>query len=260
MTADQRPPTRPQPVHADVEDRPAGRWDMAELERRVDPDLRLLRDRETANELRRGLRVGVVLGFAWMLVVVALLSIAWLLFATSRSAPDPTTPPPGASGATGSVGTSARVEASTSGPGLSGPPHPSPADASVSQVAGSTGRPMGRGAPLLAARIRGTATWLCDPPRWPRCTKGYPEGSFVAARGSEIPVSWRGKVVRVWHGRRHVDVRIVDACWCPGQRVIDLYAIAFRELAPQGDGEIPVTVELLGAGPQGTLPPTDTDR
>jgi hypothetical protein len=124
-------------------------------------------------------------------------------------------------------------------------------------AAGGPG-PSRRLAPALpetaTSDVHGTATWLCDPPKYPRCTRGYGESSFVAAAGSEIPRSWRGRLVRVWHEGRHVDVRLVDSCACKDARVIDLYAIAFRRLAPTSLGEIFVTVELAPT----RLPFTDT--
>lgn len=110
------------------------------------------------------------------------------------------------------------------------------------------------------ALVSGTSTWYCDPPRWPRCTAGYPEGSMVAAAGSELQhEGWRGSWVRVSHGGRSVVVQLVDTCACRGGRVIDLYAVAFRQLAPQALGEIDVEVELdVAPRPRATLPPTDT--
>jgi hypothetical protein len=233
-------PWRPEPPHLDPDPR------------YVDPDLEAVRA-----ELRSSRRLVGVLAFTWLLAFLAMLSIAWLLVATPRSAPDPTTPPPGASGTLGSVDVPARAEASTSGPELSGAPLEDSRDLSFSGRDRQAGKLGGapQTLPDTATVIGGTATWLCDPPRWTRCTKGYPEGSFVGARGSEIPASWRGKIVRVWHGRRHVDVRIVDACACKGDRVIDLYAVAFQRLAPTSAGEISVRVELLGSG---ALPPTGT--
>jgi hypothetical protein len=112
--------------------------------------------------------------------------------------------------------------------------------------------------PDTATAIEGTATWLCDPPKYPRCTRGYPEGSMVAARGSEIPASWRGRWVRVTdRDGDFVIVRIVDACECKAERVIDLYAVAFRKLEPTSRGEIYVTVTLATA-PRVNLPPTST--
>lgn len=245
-------PQRPQPIHLDPDPRHVEAvWAM--------------RDRETRDELRAGVRLFGFAGCAAALIPLAILGIALLLVAP-RSGPDPTTPSPGASAATGSVGVSARVRVSTSGQGPIGAPHERlDTAASGPDDRHDGGAPRTEiGEPLEVVRgdlpdtattTRGTATWLCDPPRWTRCTKGYPEGSMVAARGSEIPRSWRGKMVRVWHGKRHVDVRIVDACACKGARIIDLYAVAFRRLAPTSRGEISVRVELLGSG---ALPPTGT--
>jgi hypothetical protein len=135
-----------------------------------------------------------------------------------------------------------------------------------SAEAGSLADPRGRSAvggaqlPDTATAVEGTATWLCDPPKYPRCTRGYPEGSMVAARGSEIPASWRGRWVRVTdRDGDFVVVRIVDACQCKAERVIDLYAVAFRKLEPTWRGEIYVTVQLASA-PRVTLPQTSTEN
>ena len=93
--------------------------------------------------------------------------------------------------------------------------------------------------------MRGKATWLCDPPKWTRCTGGYPENSLVAAAGSELR-KWLGKRVTVCRLVRGKDpcvrVRLVDTCACKADRIIDLYAVAFRRLAPQSAGVIDVRV------------------
>lgn len=117
-------------------------------------------------------------------------------------------------------------------------------------------------AATTSAMVGGEATWYCDPPA-SHCTVGYPAGSMVAAAGSELQhEGWRGSWVVVRHGGRSVRVQLVDVCLCRGRRVIDLYAVAFRQLAPTSAGVIEVEVELdAGAGDPGpavTLPPTDT--
>jgi len=87
-------------------------------------------------------------------------------------------------------------------------------------------------------RVRGTATWYCGS----ICTRGYPSGLYAAA-GSELRTGdWRGRRVRVTVGGRSVVVTLVDWCACRGERVIDLYAGAFRRLAPLSRGVVGVTV------------------
>jgi rare lipoprotein A (peptidoglycan hydrolase) len=46
----------------------------------------------------------------------------------------------------------------------------------------------------------------------------------------------------VTSGGRSVVVTLVDVCRCRGERIIDLYADAFRRLAPLSRGVIEVTV------------------
>jgi hypothetical protein len=149
------------------------------------------------------------------------------------------------------------VAASRAAPG---PSSAAPAQPEAPLVGGASGTHAPDRSGGASNARSGTATWLCDPPRYPRCTRGYPESSFVAARGSELPRSWQGKVVTVsWHGRS-VDVRLVDTCLCKGARIIDLYAVAFRQLAPTGAGVLEgVRVALKGRTGELPLPPTDTD-
>jgi hypothetical protein len=116
--------------------------------------------------------------------------------------------------------------------------------------------------PDTATAISGSATWLCDPPTYKRCTKGYNERRMVAARGSELPRAWQGKIVTVsWRGRS-VDVRLVDTCKCKGVRIIDLYAAPFRRLCacrPEVIGVLrDVSVTLKGSARLPFLPPTST--
>ncbi|HET7702118.1 MAG TPA: RlpA-like double-psi beta-barrel domain-containing protein, partial [Candidatus Limnocylindrales bacterium] len=63
--------------------------------------------------------------------------------------------------------------------------------------------------------------------------------------------------VRVATGGRAVVVTVGDFCGCPGARVIDLSADAFRRLAPLSVGLVRVTVTRLGPGV--TAPPTETE-
>lgn len=183
--------------------------------------------------------------FAALLVILAVLSV--VLFSAPRAAPDYLPPEVSPSQAQPGVSTS------------SPPPVGTP-----TTLAGGIGTPLEvvRGPlPDTSTAIIGSATWLCDPPRSP-CTRGYPPAAYVAARGSEIPRAWQGKVVRVhWRGR-HVDVRLVDTCLCKGVRVIDLYRAPFNDLAgyPKSDPGVlrGVRVELLGRTGTIALPPTST--
>lgn len=108
-------------------------------------------------------------------------------------------------------------------------------------------------APSAPALISGTATWYCLSGS-SACTRGYGPDDLVAAIDTDLGFA-KGDVVRVRFGDRSVDVRIVDVCGCPGERLIDLTSGAFERLAPLGLGVLPVTVELVAPGL--TLPPTD---
>lgn len=88
------------------------------------------------------------------------------------------------------------------------------------------------------ARHRGTATWYCGS----RCTRGHPGGLFAAAGDELRTPGWRGRRVTVTSGGRSVVVTLVDTCACRGARVIDLYADAFRRLAPLSRGVVRVEV------------------
>ena len=63
--------------------------------------------------------------------------------------------------------------------------------------------------------------------------------------------------LRVTAGDRAVVVTVGDFCGCPGGRVIDLSADAFRRLAPLSVGLVRVTVTRLDADV--TPPPTETE-
>jgi len=214
------------------------RYDEVDLDRSALLEEEL---RRTTRTVVRARKVVTVASFVvWFLVGLALVSLVALLVAAPRRAsetpPSPALPEP------------SRADDSA----LSPAPDPGVAarvPRSVDQAPPASGR----------ASVSGTATFLCDPPRWPVCTRGYPESSYVAARGSELPRAWQGKLVRVFWRDRHVDVRLVDTCLCRGARIIDLYAVAFRDLAGStGPGVLEgVRVALIGSGSI-PLPPTDT--
>lgn len=105
--------------------------------------------------------------------------------------------------------------------------------------------------------VSGTATWYCRP-GVSACTRGFPSSGPYAAAGSELRTpGWRGRWVLVCAGRC-VQARLVDACACPGSRVIDLYASVFRKLAPLSAGLVRVRVAFL-ADPDVVLPATDME-
>lgn len=95
------------------------------------------------------------------------------------------------------------------------------------------------------ASVSGTSTWYCEPGR-SRCTRGYGPECLCAAAGSELRAAlgpdWRGRIVTVTAGTRSVAVTLVDTCLCRGERILDLYAAAFRALGPLSRGVMAVTV------------------
>ena len=95
--------------------------------------------------------------------------------------------------------------------------------------------------PHDAARMRGYATWYCLTGT-SACHRSASGGMYAAA-GSELRTKgWRGSKVRVCTPDRCVTVTLIDWCACKGDRVIDLYSDAFRELAPLSRGVLRVTV------------------
>lgn len=88
--------------------------------------------------------------------------------------------------------------------------------------------------------VTGTATWYCLPGR-SRCTRGYPGGLYAAI--SRDLLFLRGKRVRVCHGSSCVVVKVIDCnCGKGVTKSIDLYADAFRAIAPLTAGRIKVTI------------------
>lgn len=93
-------------------------------------------------------------------------------------------------------------------------------------------------------RTKGRATWYCGGGP-STCTAGAPASGLYAAAGKALRVGkWRGRKVTVIasNGKRVV-VTLVDTCACGKGRVIDLYASAFRRLAPLSKGVLRVTVK-----------------
>lgn len=104
----------------------------------------------------------------------------------------------------------------------------------------------------------GSATWLCDPPSYPRCIRGYGPLDRVAAIDRKDSRFRKGDRVRVSYRGRSVVVTIRDVCKCRGARIIDLHSGPFRRLAPTSVGVLRgVTLEAVGSGARPTLPPTD---
>jgi rare lipoprotein A (peptidoglycan hydrolase) len=95
---------------------------------------------------------------------------------------------------------------------------------------------------LLPASVTGTATWYATGP-----------GAGHAAAGPALRTGdWRGRHVTVC-ATRCVTVVLDDWCACP-DRVIDLAAADFAELAPLSQGVLTVTI-TTGLP---IAPPTDT--
>lgn len=79
---------------------------------------------------------------------------------------------------------------------------------------------------------------------------------MYAAAGTELQRGkWRGSKVRVCTADRCVTVTLIDTCKCKGSRIIDLYGMAFRKLAPLSRGVLNVTV-----GPSGKITPKPKTR
>jgi hypothetical protein len=94
--------------------------------------------------------------------------------------------------------------------------------------------------PGVAWRVAGVASWYCLA-GVSACHHSYMGGLYAAAGPALRVGSWRNRSVVVSLGGRSVRVRLVDWCACP-RRVIDLYADAFRRLAPLSSGVIRVRV------------------
>jgi rare lipoprotein A (peptidoglycan hydrolase) len=97
-----------------------------------------------------------------------------------------------------------------------------------------------RGASIEPAGQRAVATWYCDPARHSRCTRGHPWTELAGAAGPGLPYRVGERVLVRYRGRSVV-VRLIDRCPTCGAG-IDLYASAFRRLAPLSVGRIVVTV------------------
>lgn len=143
------------------------------------------------------------------------------------------------SGAPPSVSPTPRLSPPRTSTGKHAAASPRPAP---SRKAPSRGAPVASGTRITAVQYAVRSTWYCDPPR-SRCTAGYPSDGLYAAISPDLR-TWTGRLVRVRYGGSTVTVRVVD-CDCAAEHSIDLYAVAFRRLAPLSVGEITVTLELL---------------
>ena len=83
------------------------------------------------------------------------------------------------------------------------------------------------------------ATFYCDPPRWPRCTTGYPASCLCAAASPDLHL--QGKVITVAYEGRSVRVRVID-CDCQAHNALDLYASIWEALGiPLSRGVVTIT-------------------
>lgn len=85
------------------------------------------------------------------------------------------------------------------------------------------------------------ATWYC--------LAGVSKCHYAASNGLYAAISsdlayLRGKTITVRYGTRSVVVKVID-CNCEAHRAIDLYADAFRQLAPLEVGRMPVTISWV---------------
>jgi hypothetical protein len=86
--------------------------------------------------------------------------------------------------------------------------------------------------------VDGTATWYCLAGR-SRCSVGR-TGGLYAAISPDLDFL-RGRVISVCSGASCVVVTVID-CNCQATRAVDLYADAFRVLAPLSAGRLRVTI------------------
>jgi hypothetical protein len=108
-----------------------------------------------------------------------------------------------------------------------------------------------------ASSIRtATATWYCNPPRYPRCTKGYGPSFPGVALTPDMGIR-KGTRVEVCRGSRCTFALVID-CNCAARNAVDLYASVWRRLGvPLSRGRMTVTVSAVGVGIS-VAPPTDT--
>lgn len=91
--------------------------------------------------------------------------------------------------------------------------------------------------PAPVSTAKASATWYCLP-GVSRCTVGHRGGMYAAISPD---LTWLGDQVSVCTDDMCIVVTVID-CNCQTTKGIDLYADAFRKLAPLGVGRIPVTL------------------
>ena len=88
--------------------------------------------------------------------------------------------------------------------------------------------------------VNGRAAWYCN--NGSGCPAGYSGGLYAAAGPGLRVGNWRGRTVSVCGAGSCINVKLVDWCACGGSREIDLFADAFRRLAPLSTGTVAVRV------------------
>jgi len=88
--------------------------------------------------------------------------------------------------------------------------------------------------------VEGTASWYCSPGR-SRCSVGRTGGLYAAISRDLL---WlRGRAISVCSGASCVVVTVIDCNCGPGvTKAVDLYADAFKVLAPLSAGRLKVTI------------------
>lgn len=104
----------------------------------------------------------------------------------------------------------------------------------------------GAGLRVPPAVFGARATWYCNPgvfpAAWSPCTFGHPWFEHGVAVPQALAGRFRhGSTVVLWHGSKHVAVRVVDVCVCG---TWDIYASAFGDIASLGEGRIEIAVEV----------------
>lgn len=88
--------------------------------------------------------------------------------------------------------------------------------------------------------VSGRAAWYCN--NGSGCPAGYSGGLYAAAGPGLRVGNWRGRTVSVCGSGNCIAVKLVDWCACGGAREIDLFADAFRRLAPLSTGTVAVRI------------------
>ena len=136
-------------------------------------------------------------------------------------------------------------------PAASADPSPTPTTAYVSlpsPVIGVAPRPTAvakavasKPASPPAHRIAGQGSWYCSSTS--PCTKGYPSGLYAAAGPALrafLGSGWRGSTVTICGKQSCIRATLIDSCTCA--RLVDLYSMAFQQLAPLSRGVVSITV------------------